>query len=215
MLAATTVKMAAVDEAMSKGRLEAFSDGVFAIAITLLILDVTVPPGSGAHLAHALARAWPSYLAYVTSFLTISVIWVNHHAMFSKVTYADRRLVFSNSVFLLVVAFIPFPTRLLAEYIRDPDGARTAAIFYGLTFVLLSVVFNVVWRVIAIDRRLVRDDVPQADLKAIFRSFRPGIPMYVVATAVAFVSPVASAFLYLVIALFYALPAHLVTRVRR
>ncbi len=215
MLAATTVKMAAMDEVMSRSRLEAFSDGVFAIAITLLILDVTVPAGSGAHLAHALVQEWPAYLAYATSFLTISVIWVNHHAMFSKVSYADRRLVFGNSVFLLVVAFIPFPTRLLAEYIRDTDGARTAALFLGLTFIVLSVVFNLVWRSIAIDRRLVRDDVPDADLKAIFRSFRPGVPMYVFATLIAFVSPVASAFLYLVIALFYALPAHLVTRVRR
>jgi uncharacterized membrane protein len=215
MLAATTVKMAAMDETMSRGRLEAFSDGVFAIAITLLILDVTVPPGSGAHLAHSLAQEWPAYLAYVTSFLTIAVIWINHHAMFSKVTYADRRLVFSNSVFLMVVAFIPFPTRLLAEYVRDPNGAGTAAVFYGLTFVVLSVVFNLTWRAIAIDRRLVRDEVPQADLKAITRSFRPGIPMYIAATLVAFVSPVASAFLYLVIALFYALPAQLVTRVQR
>jgi len=215
MLAATTVKMAAVDEVMSKGRLEAFSDGVFAIATTLLILDVTVPPGSGAHLAHALVKEWPAYLAYTTSFLTIAVIWVNHHAMFSKVTYADRRLVFTNAVFLATVAFIPFPTRLLAEYIRGPDGARTAAIFYGLTFVVLSVIFNLTWRAIAIDRRLVRDDVPQSELKAIFRSFRPGIPMYFGATLVAFVSPVASAFLYLAIAVFYALPADLVTRVQR
>ena len=214
MLAATTVKMAAVNEVMARGRLEAFSDGVFAIAITLLILDVTVPPGSGAHLAHALAREWPAYLAYATSFLTISVIWLNHHAMFSKVSHVDRRLVFTNSVFLLVVAFVPFPTRLLAEYIRDSEGARTAAVFYGLVFILLSVVFNVCWRAIATGRRLVRDDVPEADLKAITRSFRPGIPMYAAATAVAFVSPVASAFLYLVIALFYALPARRVTRAR-
>ncbi len=215
MLAAATVKMAAVHEVMSKSRLEAFSDGVFAIATTLLILDVTVPPGSGSHLAHALVKEWPAYLAYATSFLTIAVIWVNHHAMFSKVTYADRRLVFTNSVFLATVAFVPFPTRLLAEYIRGPDGARTAAVFYGLTFIVLSVIFNLTWRAIAIDRRLVRDEVPQAELKAITRSFRPGIPMYAGATLVAFVSPVASAFLYLAIAVFYALPAQLVTRVQR
>ena len=214
MLAATTVKMAAMDETMSRGRLEAFSDGVFAIATTLLILDVTVPPGSGAHLAHALVEEWPAYLAYLTSFLTIAVIWVNHHAMFSKVTVADRRLVFTNSVFLATVAFIPFPTRLLAEYIRGPDGAQTAAVFYGLTFVVLAVVFNLTWRAIAVDRRLVRDDVPQADVRAITRSFRPGVPMYAAAMAVAFVSPVASALLYLAIAIFYALPARLVTRVR-
>ena len=214
MLAATTVKMAAMDEAMSRARLEAFSDGVFAIATTLLILDVTVPPGSGAHLAHALVKEWPAYLAYATSFLQIAVIWVNHHAMFSKVTYADRRLVFTNSVFLATVAFIPFPTRLLAEYIAGPDGARTAAVFYGLTFVVLAVVFNLTWRAIATGRRLVRDDVPQADVRAITRSFRPGVPMYAAAMAVAFVSPVASALLYLAIAIFYALPARLVTRVR-
>ena len=215
MLAATTVKMAAMDEVMSTSRLEAFSDGVFAIAITLLILDVTVPPGSGAHLAHALVQEWPAYLAYVTSFLTISVIWVNHHAMFSKVSYADRRLVFGNSVFLLVVAFIPFPTRLLAEYIRDTDGARTAALFLGLTFIVLSVVFNLVWRSIAIDRRLVprrrsrrgpQGDLPQlpaggADvrLRDSDRVRQPGrerVPL-----------PRDRALL--------RLPAHLVTRVRR
>ena len=206
--------MTSLDEVMSRSRLEAFSDGVFAIAITLLILDVTVPAGSGSHLAHALLREWPAYLAYATSFLTISVIWINHHAMFSKVTYVDRRLVFANSVFLLLVAFIPFPTRLLAEYIRHPNGARTAAAFYGLVFVLLAVVFNVCWRTIATGRRLVRDDVPEADVKAITRSFRPGVLMYAVATAVAFLSPIASAFLYLAIALFYALPARTFTRVR-
>ncbi len=214
MLAATTVKMAALDEAMSTGRLEAFSDGVFAIAITLLILDVTVPPGSGAHLARALVREWPSYLAYGTSFLTIGVIWINHHAMFSKVDRIDRALLFVNTVFLLVVAFIPFPTRLLAEYIRDPSGARTAAVFYGLTFILVAVVFNVTWRTISTGRRLIRADVPQEDVDDITRSFNPGIPIYAGATAVAFLSPVASALLYLTIAVFYALPAS-ITRARR
>ena len=214
MLAATTVKMAAMDEAMSTGRLEAFSDGVFAIAITLLILDVTVPAGSGVHLAHALVQQWPSYLAYVTSFLTISVIWVNHHAMFSKVDHADRSLLFVNAVFLLVVAFIPFPTRLLAEYIRDPGGARTAAVFYGLTFILVAVVFNATWRTISTGRRLIREGVPQQDVDDITRSFIPGIPVYAAATAVAFLSPVASTLLYLAIAVFYALPAS-VTRARR
>ena len=214
MLAGTTVKMAALDEAMSTGRLEAFSDGVFAIAITLLILDVTVPPGSGAHLAHALVQEWPSYLAYVTSFFTIGVIWVNHHAMFSKVAHADRSLLFVNTVFLLVVAFIPFPTRLLADYIRDPAGARTAAFVYGLTFILVAVVFNVTWRTISTGRRLIREDVSQQDVDDITKSFIPGIPIYGVATAVAFLSPVASALLCLAVAVFYALPASII-RARR
>ncbi len=214
MLAATTVKMAAMDEAMSIGRLEAFSDGVFAIAITLLILDVTVPAGSGAHLAHALVQQWPSYLAYVTSFMTIAVIWVNHHAMFAKVAYVDRSLVFANLVFLLVVAFIPFPTRVLAEYIRNPSGARTAALLYGFTFILLSIVFRVAWRTISAGRRLIRDDVPQEVVDDITRNNSAGLPIYVAATAVAFLSPIASALLCLAVAVFYALPPS-VTRVRR
>jgi uncharacterized membrane protein len=214
MLAATTVKMTSVEEVMSKGRLEAFSDGVFAIAITLLILDVTVPPGSGAHLAHALVKEWPAYLAYVTSFLTIGVIWVNHHAMFSKVGHVNRALVFVNTVFLLVVAFIPFPTRLLAEYIRDPEGARTAAVFYGLTFIVVAIAFDVTWATIAKGRRLVRDDVPQEDVDDITRSFGPGILVYAVATAVAYFSPIAGTLLLLAVPVFYALPAS-ITRARR
>ncbi len=214
MLAAATVKMTAVEEAMSRGRLEAFSDGVFAIAITLLILDVTVPHGSGAHLAHALVAEWPAYLAYVTSFLTIGVIWINHHAMFSKVGRIDRSFVFVNTVFLLVVAFIPFPTRLLAEYIRDPAGARTAAVFYGLTFIVVALAFDVTWFTIARDRRLVRDDVPQEDVDDITRSFGPGILVYGIATAVAYFSPIAGTFLFLAVPAFYALPAS-ITRTRR
>jgi uncharacterized membrane protein len=214
MLAATTVKMAVVEETMSRGRLEAFSDGVFAIAITLLILDVTVPHGSGSHLAHALVQEWPSYLAYTASFLTIGVIWINHHAILSKVGHVDRSLVFVNIVFLLVVAFIPFPTRLLAEYIRDPNGASTAAVFYGLTFIMLAAVFDVTWLTIAKGRRLIRDDVPQTDVDDITRSFKPGLPIYIVATMIAFFSPIAGTFIFLALPIFYALPAS-VTRARR
>jgi len=110
----------------SKSRLEAFSDGVFAIAITLLVLDLAVGTGAHRHLLHALADLWPSYLAYATSFFMIGLVWIGHHAIVSISTGVDRRHVKINLALLLAVAFLPFPTRLLGEFIRDPRAERVA-----------------------------------------------------------------------------------------
>ena len=114
----------------SSRRLEGFSDGVFAIAITLLVLDIAVPArdqiGAGG-LSSALAKEWPSYFAYLVSFLVIGIIWVNHHTMFSKVKLVDRPVLFANLALLLVVSALPFPTRLLAEYLTAGSDAHTAA----------------------------------------------------------------------------------------
>src|SRR6266511_2077549 len=115
---------------MGKGRVEAFSDGVFAIAITLLILIIE-PPSGKRSLAHGLVRLWPTYLAYAASFLTIGIIWVNHHAVFHQIGKVDRPLLFLNVLFLMVVAFIPFPTHVVAEFARSEDERRAAALFYG------------------------------------------------------------------------------------
>jgi uncharacterized membrane protein len=194
-----------VEESFSTGRVEAFSDGVFAIAITLLILEVRVPPGTD-DLGDALLHIWPSYLAYVTSFLTIGVIWVNHHIVFTLLARADRVLVFVNTLMLLVVAFIPFTTRLVAEFLREPDE-REAALAYGLTFVVLAVVFELWWRWIATGRRLLKPDVPQATVEAITRSYNPATAIYGGAAALAFVSPLASVGICLALAVYFALPA--------
>jgi TMEM175 potassium channel family protein len=198
---------------VTTSRLEAFSDGVFAIAITLLVLEFSVDAAT-TDLGKALVHIWPSYLAYVTSFLTIGVIWVNHHALFNYVSHVDRALLFLNTLLLMVVAFTPFPTRLIAEFLREGQNEETAALAYGITFVIMAVVFQLLWRWMATGRRLIRPEIPQEDVDDITRTFAPGIPIYAGATLVALVSPIASVAPYLAIALFYALPPSLYRRRR-
>jgi uncharacterized membrane protein len=194
-----------MDERIGLARLEAFSDGVFAIAITLLILGIRVP--AGRDLGQGLLDIWPSYLAYATSFLTIGIIWINHHSIFEKTESADRMLLLLNTLLLMVVAFIPFPTRLVAEHIRESRDERVAALTYGFTFIVLAICFQALWRWIAIRRRLIKPDVPQTRVDDITRSFNPGIFMYTTSTALAFISPLTSVALFLAIAAFYFLPA--------
>ena len=196
---------------MSSARLETFSDGVFAIAITLLVLELGVDAAAG-DLGGQLLDIWPSYLAYVTSFLTIGVIWVNHHALFDFVDRVDRPLLFINSLLLMVVAFTPFPTRLIAEFLRKGSAEESAALAYGITFVVMAVIFQLLWRWMSTGRRLIRADVPQEAVDDITRTYTPGIPIYAGATLVALASPLASIALYLAIALFYALPPALYRR---
>jgi uncharacterized membrane protein len=202
-----------VDTDFSVSRVEAFSDGVFAIAITLLILEVRVPSGT-ADVGSALLHIWPSYLAYVTSFLTIGVIWVNHHSVFTLLSRVDRSLIFINTVMLMVVAFIPFPTRLVAEFLREAHNERDAALAYALTFVLLAIVFEVWWRWITTGRRLVKPEVPQATIDTITKSYNPGTAIYGGAAALAFVAPLASVAICLALAVFFAFPPAVVMRSR-
>jgi TMEM175 potassium channel family protein len=196
---------------MTTSRLEAFSDGVFAIAITLLVLEFSIDTATQ-DLGKELLHIWPSYLAYITSFLTIGVIWVNHHSLFNYVDHVDRALLFLNTLLLMIVAFTPFPTRLIAEFLRKSENEETAALTYGITFVIMAVIFQLLWRWVATGRRLIRPEVPQEAVDDITRTFAPGIAIYAGATLVALASPVASIVLYLAIALFYALPPSLYRR---
>jgi uncharacterized membrane protein len=198
-------------EPVTSSRLETFSDGVFAIAITLLVLELGISAGTQ-DLGNSLLHIWPSYFAYVTSFLTIGVIWVNHHVLFGYVDRVDRALLFLNTLLLMVVAFTPFPTRLVAEFLRRGDDERAAALTYGITFVIMSVLFQLLWRWMATGRRLIRPEIEQSQLDDISRSYNPGVPIYAGATLVALASPLASIALYLAIALFYALPPSLYRR---
>src|SRR5215467_5250067 len=126
---------------MSTNRLEAFSDGVFAIAITLLVLDIHVPePGSGS-LGHELLAQWPSYAAYVISFITIGIIWMNHHAAFSRLRAVDHSILIWNLLLLLSVGILPFTTSLMATYLKEGSGESLAAAVYGASFLLMGVVF--------------------------------------------------------------------------
>lgn len=187
---------------MRTGRVEAFSDGVFAIAITLLILIIE-PPSGGKALGHELLRLWPAYLAYAVSFLTVGIMWVNHHTIFRHFARVDRPLLLLNILLLMLIAFVPFPTRVAAEFIRSADDRRAAALLYGTTMTVTSIFFLAVW--IYGSRRLLLPDTDMREVSGITRSYLPGTPMYGGATLIAFANATASLVLFAAIALFYAL----------
>jgi len=192
-----------------KTRLEAFADGIFAIAATLLTLNLAVTEGHP--LGHELLIIWPQYAAYAISFVTIGIIWINHHTVMHQVAHVDRTFLTLSVLFLAVIAFIPFPTRLLAQHIQD-DGAEAAALLYGSTLTLTAVFFNVIWRYAAWGRRLLRQDAEDKAVQGISRSYALGPPIYLAATVVAFKSPVASAALFGVLAIFYTLESSIFAR---
>jgi uncharacterized membrane protein len=187
-------------------RIEAFSDGVFAIAITLLIIEVHVPLRAHADtLSHELLDAWPSYMGYLTSFLTIGVMWLNHHRVFTLIDRYDHTHMLLNLLMLLLIAFLPFPTAVLAQFI-ETDGARAAVALYGCTMVLIAITFFCWWRYAARGRRLIAAQVPQEQLDAITRAYNPGTPLYLGALGIGLIEPWAGAAAFLALAVFYALP---------
>ena len=192
-------------------RLEAFSDGVFAIAATLLVLEFAV--NSRHELGTQLLDLWPAYLAYATSFLTIGIIWMNHHFCVETIGRADRVLMFLNLLLLLTVSFLPFPTRLVAVYLHGGGSGEQAAVYvYDATFVLMAVIYNVWWRYASHGRRLIDERVPDSAVRAISRAFAPGVPMYAATFLVAIWSPLASVALTFAIAAFYLPSAALFDR---
>lgn len=193
---------------MSTSRLEAFSDGVFAIAATLLILNVHA---NGPHLGHALSRAWPSYAAYAVSFITIGIMWVNHHGVFAQIDKVDRTFLMINVFFLMTIAFVPFPTVLVAEHFRDAN-LGVAALAYGFTFTVTALLYNVLWLYAAAGRRLLRDDADPRVVSGITRSYLPGPWIYLAATLIGLWKPTVSVVLYAVIAAFYMLESALFGR---
>ena len=189
-------------------RVEAFSDGVFAIAATLLILEIKAPHGAGSDLGRALLAEWPSLMAFVTSFATIGIMWLNHHRLFGLVGRVSHLLLVLNGLLLLGVTFVPFPTAVLAEYLGQV-GERTAAQFYSATFVLIAIAFNLLLRYVASPRRspsLLRVASDAPEVRAIHAQYRMGPLFYVVALALAFWDARASVMTNLLLALFFAFP---------
>jgi uncharacterized membrane protein len=130
------------DQRWDKNRVETFSDGVFAIAITLLVLDIHVPPGLQ-HLGKELEHEWPSYLAYVTSFLTVGGVWIAHHRACRGLRFFDSMMMRLNLLLLMTTAFLPFPTGILAEALRAPEHtAETAVFLYGATVLVIELVLQ-------------------------------------------------------------------------
>ncbi|MGD1066370.1 MAG: TMEM175 family protein [Vulcanimicrobiaceae bacterium] len=190
---------------MSKQRFDAFSDGVFAFAVTLLILGVVLPEAVRAHasdaaLTQALLGLWPSFAAYLLSFAVIGVMWQSHHALFRLVETIDRTTVFWNLGLLCVVAFIPFATSVLGAY----PIARPATVLYGLTLTSSAICYNLMLRHLMV-RHAFRDDV-MTSVRATARAFRVGLTTYALATLVAFVAPTASFALYLLIVAYFLVP---------
>jgi len=191
-------------------RLEAFSDGVFAIAATLLVLEFSVT--SGHDLGHQLLHLWPSYLAYVTSFVTIGIIWMNHHHTVSLIARTDRTMLFINNLLLLTVAFLPFPTKLVGDYLRRGEGEQAAALAYAGTLVVMAILHQFWWQYARRNRRLIADETPDSALRAVDRAYWPGVPMYAAVFVLAFFSPLGAVLLTFAIAAFYLPSAALFDR---
>jgi uncharacterized membrane protein len=175
-------------------RTEAFSDGVFAIAITLLILEIKVPHlphgAASSELLQSLAAEWPSLLAFVLSFAAILIMWVNHHGFFNLLQTVDRRLMYANGLLLLMVTFLPFPTAVLAEYINQEAANAAAAVYCG-TYVLINIAYNLFLYSATADRRLVKAQVSQRRINRIRRAYLIALPTYLAAAVVTVFSPFA------------------------
>jgi uncharacterized membrane protein len=189
---------------METARAEAFSDGVFAIAITLLILAVGIDQAlAEGDLQHQLLHLWPAYIAYAASFLTVGIMWVNHHAVFRHFARVDRPLLLLNILLLMCISFTPFPTRVVAEHAHSDANRRAAALLYGITMTCTAICFFAVWMYGS--RRLLRTDADPREVTGITRSYLPGAPTYATATLIALASPIASLVIFGLIALFYAI----------
>ncbi|MBV9387537.1 MAG: DUF1211 domain-containing protein [Chroococcidiopsidaceae cyanobacterium CP_BM_ER_R8_30] len=192
------------------GRIEAFSDGVFAIAITLLVLNIRVPqtqevlPSLG--LLTLLLRQWPFFLAFFLSFMTILVMWVNHHTLFNHIRRTDGPFLFLNGFLLLLVTFVPFPTALLAEFIEHSE-AKVAAVVYSGTYLCIALAFSALWKYASTNYRLLDKHISRAQVERINIHYRVGPPAYLVAFVVSFLNVAASVGICMLLALWFTYTA--------
>lgn len=171
-------------------RLEAFSDAVFAIAVTVLVIELRIPDSEpSVPLRESLVALWPSYVAYLAAFLTIFVMWLSHHGLLLWVRRVDGSLLVSNGLVLMLIALVPFPTRLVGNSLRDPGDAHVAvAVFAGL-FLLISLAFGWLWLLVVRKRKELAPSLPRAEVRQTNRFLALGIGGYAVAVALAFVEP--------------------------
>jgi uncharacterized membrane protein len=186
---------------VNTNRLESFSDGVLAVAITLLVLDITVPHAT-AHvsLGHELAHNWPQYAAYATSFITIGIIWINHHVMISRLREADQMILILNLMLLLSIGVLPFATALMAAYLTQPQGQHLAAVVYGGSLLVMSALFG------ELNRHILVSPMPEQRRRQIRIRAAIGLVPYAVATALGLVSAYATLVICAAVGVYYALP---------
>jgi uncharacterized membrane protein len=188
---------------MNKGRVETFSDGVFAIAITLLVLTIA-QPSNYANLAHQLGERLPSLAAYAVSFLVIGIMWLNHHTVFTHLRVVDRGIFYWNLLLLMTIVFIPYPTEVFGEALRRGEGARTAAVFYSVTMTINASMWACLWLYASIGRRRLSEQFPESQRFISTVLFVSGTAIYAVSIAIAFVSPYACLAFHGALALYYA-----------
>jgi len=195
---------------VTTGRLEAFSDGVIAVAITLLVLNIQVPAPPLPHgktLAHVLAGNWPVYAAYITSFLTIGIIWINHHVMIRRLREPDHMILFLNLLLLMSIAVLPFATDLMADYLKQSSGQHLAAAVYSGTFLVMALFFTTLNRhLLLVEPQRLREEIPLERRRQIFFRSVTGVIPYAIATALALVSPYVTLGICAAVAVFYAFP---------
>jgi uncharacterized membrane protein len=192
---------------VSTNRLEAFSDGVFAIAITLLVLELHVPKPASGELGHELLAQWPSYVAYIITFITIGIIWINHHAAFSRLRSVDHSILMLNLLLLLTVSVLPFTTALMAAYLKEGEGERLAAGIYGASFLVMGGVFVLTNRQILLRRpQLLNEPIASETARRLLYFAALGQIPYVLAVALALVSPYVTLAICALTAVYYSLP---------
>ena len=183
------------------GRIEAYSDGIFSVAATLLVVDLAVPAADFNHLWKGIADQWPSYLGFATSFLTVGGIWLVHHGMFRRLRFADYNVTRLNLLLLMSVAFLPFSTQLMAEAIDSSSAERTAVLFYGATLLVVSLLVTAIIRYAGSRPELIVEE-GREQIVALAAQSSPNLGFYVVVLALAFISPRIAAFGFLAIAVF-------------
>jgi uncharacterized membrane protein len=189
---------------MNRGRVEAFSDGVFAFAITLLVVTIS-QPDDYQHLLHGLSTRLPSLAAYVVSFAIIGIMWLNHHSVFAHFAKVDRGVVFFNLLLLMTVAFLPYPTGVLGQALARGEGERTAAVFYGITMTANALAWTCLWLYASYGRRLLSSSFPESERRMATLLFNAGAVVYVAATGLAFVNAYAFLVLQGLLAVYYML----------
>jgi uncharacterized membrane protein len=195
----------------TRGRLEAFSDGVFAIAITLLVLDIAVPAEDSEDFLRAVVDQWPFYLAYVISFASIGAVWLAHQMITQYLDRVDAWFIRLNLLLLSVVSFLPFPTRLVGEHIGDTNPERVAVTMYGFTLLSAFALVSILWRY-AVHGRLVVTDASEQDVDLLTNRLTPGMGAYVAMIALGLFFPSVAVVGYLAIAVFFIVPFGLILR---
>ncbi|MDQ0594284.1 putative membrane protein [Chryseobacterium ginsenosidimutans] len=190
------------------GRIEGFSDGVFAIAITLLVLDLHIPEENsitnGNDLLIFMKNQWPTFLAFILSFFSIFIMWVNHHKIFKQIYSRNSAIMFANGLILFLVSTVSYPTALLARYFNDEASSVVVAIYTGI-FVLINLAFNLLWFLASRNKKLLRPGITDQAIKKIHNNYLYGLPIYITALLFSFWIPTVSLIIILGLWIFWAL----------